>query len=139
MPYYTSGPNSIEMTPEEINFILNTPKNQFTFHVIPKERFDTMLSLEEQIVSMPGNNSGKYEYVKTCLGEEIQPRPEFGLGQPIAFFKENADDKFLSKVIYNPIHRWVYTPEKLEVGKSYKIIVFPKTCSAGFTFVSGAV
>jgi hypothetical protein len=87
----------------------------FTYTIVSKKQYDTMLTLENGIV---GNRVGaKFEEKAECVEEELTPRPTY-----------------IPQTPYN-IVKFAYSTKKLEKGKEYDLILYPKTCSVGFAFV----
>lgn len=105
----------------------------FTYCKIPKERYDIMLSMEEQFAEKaieyrkkeyPGFDPSwvRDERVMVCSGKEDGDRPSIlSMWTPTGQLETRC--------------RFVYTTSTLEIGKEYPVIIFPKTCSAGFGFV----
>jgi hypothetical protein len=98
-------------------------KLKFKYTVIPKAEYDTMLTMENGFIDKGYSNAGRYAYKGVCVDEETLPRAEFENWPPAQQY----------------ITRWVYSTAKLEVGKEYDLIIFPKTCSRGFAFVKQSV
>ena len=99
---------------------------KFTYVVISKEKFDTMLSIEEGWHKTRPMFE-KWEAKLVCDSKEQTPRPEY-----YNSYRYNPDS---TQMEGDEKLRFVHSTSELESGKEYDIIIFPKTCSAGFCFV----